>query len=168
MTVPANQLNLRLTGPDATEALARRIAGDLRKGDTILLEGPLGAGKSHFARAAIRSLLPADQTGMDIPSPSFTLVQVYDTRRGPVWHSDLYRLSTMDEVEELGLTDAFSDAICLVEWPDRLGTLRPADALTVALAHDDRDADIRHAKLSASHPRWATVIARLTGSPPDV
>lgn len=160
----ATRLKMRLTGPDATETLARRIAGELRPGDTVLLEGPLGAGKSHFARAAIRALLPAEQAGIDIPSPSFTLVQVYETRCGPLWHADLYRLSSLDEVEELGLTDAFSEAICLIEWPDRLGPMRPAGALTLALSHDEQDANLRHAVLSTTGPRWAAVIAALAGT----
>lgn len=94
----------------------------LLPGDVVLLEGAVGAGKTHLARALIHAVLLQDE---DVPSPTFTLVQTYDTRNGTLWHSDLYRLSSTFEIEELGLIDAFADAICLIEWPDRLGELTP-------------------------------------------
>ena len=119
--------------PDAvaTAGLGRALGPVLRPGDAILLAGPVGAGKTHLARALIQSILVVPE---DVPSPTFTLVQVYETTRGPLWHADLYRLSDPDEVEELGLADAFETAICLVEWPDRLHT-PPPGALTIDLAH---------------------------------
>ena len=102
-----------------TLALASRLAPFLRAGDLIALEGPLGAGKSAFARALVRALL-ADQKA-EVPSPTFTLVQPYERKNAPdVYHADLYRLSDTQELYELGLEDARSDAIMLVEWPDRL------------------------------------------------
>ena len=113
-----------------TGDLARRIGAGLEPGHVLLLEGPVGAGKTHFARALIQSLLPVPE---DVPSPTFTLVQTYDAPAAAIWHADLYRLTSVYEIEELGLTDAFSDAICLVEWPDRLGDLRPEDALDLTL-----------------------------------
>ena len=124
---------LRRTLPDlaATEALAGRVAALLRPGDAVLLEGPLGAGKTAFARALLRTLT-ADP-GMEVPSPSFALVQSYDTPVGPVHHFDLWRLDGPAGLAELGWQEARGDTV-LVEWPDRLGTLRPADALVVALA----------------------------------
>ncbi|WP_299650828.1 tRNA (adenosine(37)-N6)-threonylcarbamoyltransferase complex ATPase subunit type 1 TsaE [uncultured Tateyamaria sp.] len=121
----------------------------LRPGDVILLEGDVGAGKTHFARALIQSVL---LTAEDVPSPTFTLVQVYETRNGPLWHTDLYRVSADTEVDELGLTDAFEDAICLVEWPDRLGPLTPANALTIAIEAKDEG---REATLTWTDSRWA-------------
>lgn len=114
----------------ATDRLAARLAPHLRPGDVVLLDGPLGAGKSHFARALIRARLGRAE---EVPSPSFTLVQVYDDGATEIWHADLYRLSHPDDVLELGLPDAFATAICLVEWPDRLGPLTPPDALHLRL-----------------------------------
>ncbi len=120
----------------ATARLAARLAPLLRPGDTLLLAGPIGAGKSFFARALIRNLLgnPAE----DVPSPTFTLVQTYTTGDTVVWHADLYRIGHQDEAVELGLVEAFEAAICLVEWPDRLGDLAPADPLLLTFeAHPE-------------------------------
>jgi tRNA threonylcarbamoyladenosine biosynthesis protein TsaE len=114
----------------ATEALAADVALRARRGDAILLQGPLGAGKTSFARAFLRAA--AGDPALEVPSPSFTLVQSYDTARGPVHHFDLWRLDGPAALTELGWDEARAD-IVLVEWPDRLGNLRPADALTVAL-----------------------------------
>lgn len=117
-----------LTLPDlaATEALAARIASVVQSGDSILLAGPLGAGKTAFARAFLRAA--ANNPALEVPSPSFTLVQSYETSHGPVHHFDLWRLDGPEALTELGWEDARQD-IVLVEWPDRLGALAPADAL---------------------------------------
>ena len=115
-------LTLYLPDPDATDHLARLMARFLRAGDTVLLSGPVGAGKSQFARAFIRAHFGEAE---DVPSPSFTLVQVYQNDLVEIWHSDLYRLTHPDEVQELGLEQAMEQAICLIEWPDRLGDVRP-------------------------------------------
>ena len=101
-----------LPDPEATEALGRKLAALARPGDVVLLEGPIGAGKSCLARAFIRARL-GDQE--EVPSPTFTLVQVYDDRGTEIWHADLYRLTHPDEVWELGLDQAFETSICLVE-----------------------------------------------------
>lgn len=103
----------------------------LRAGDAIALEGDLGAGKSTLARALIRAL--ADDIGLDVPSPTFTLVQSYETRV-PVHHFDLYRLSSPDELDELGLDDALVQGAALIEWPERAGDRLPGTALEVELA----------------------------------
>lgn len=113
----------------ATAALARRLAPHLAPGDVVTLHGDLGAGKTAFARAVIRALSGAE---VEVPSPTFTLVQTYDTDAGAVWHFDLYRLSGPDEVTELGWEEA-ADGIALVEWPERLGPLAPANRLELAL-----------------------------------
>lgn len=115
---------------DATARAAEQLGPMLVPGDTVLLTGPVGAGKTHFARHLIRSILIEPE---DIPSPTFTLVQTYETQAGALWHTDLYRISSLEEIEELGLTEAFDSAICLVEWPDRLGPLRPETALNITL-----------------------------------
>lgn len=127
----------RLSDADeaAVAALARHLAAAARPGDTLLLDGPLGAGKTHFARAFIRAALgsPAE----DVPSPSFTLVQTYAPEGRPdgpaLWHVDLYRLDGAGELAELGLEDAAEGDIRLIEWPDRMASLPPG-ALRVTLA----------------------------------
>ncbi|WP_374376284.1 tRNA (adenosine(37)-N6)-threonylcarbamoyltransferase complex ATPase subunit type 1 TsaE [Tabrizicola sp.] len=126
----AAPLALHLPDADATEALGRRLSALSRPGDVILLEGPIGAGKSSLARAFIRARLGSAE---EVPSPTFTLVQVYDAEGVEIWHADLYRLTHPDEVWELGLDDAFQTAICLVEWPDRLGAHLPPEALRIRL-----------------------------------
>ena len=111
-----------------TVAFARRLAPLLKAGDTVLLSGEIGAGKTFFTRAVIQSLLREPE---DVPSPTFTLVQTYDAGQFDIWHCDLYRISGPDDARELGLEDAFDNAVCLIEWPDRLGRLAPSDALTL-------------------------------------
>ncbi len=127
------------------------MAARLNPGDVLLLEGPIGAGKTHFARSLIQSLLPVAE---DVPSPTFTLVQVYDGPVSEIWHADLYRLSAPDEVVELGLTDAFEEAICLVEWPDRLAELAPENALTLRFNISTQEQH-RTLTLTTSSPHWA-------------
>lgn len=129
-------LRFTLQDADHTARIARDLAQVLTSGDTILLTGDVGAGKTHFARSLIQSLLTDPE---DVPSPTFTLVQTYDSRKGPIWHADLYRLTSSYEVEELGLNDAFETAICLVEWPDRLATLMPEAALDLTLETTGND-----------------------------
>ena len=119
----------------ATTALAASIAGQAHPGDAILLEGPLGVGKTEFARAFLRAA--AGDPSLEVPSPTFTLVQSYDTARGPVHHFDLWRLEGPGALVEIGWDEACAD-IVLVEWPDRLGELRPARGLTVSLAVVER------------------------------
>lgn len=118
--------------PDETEtaALGARLAILVRPGDVIALSGDLGAGKTTLARALIRRLAGADT---DIPSPTFTLVQTYDSPGLPIWHFDLYRLENPDEARELGLEEAV-DGLALIEWPERLGRLLPVARLEVRLS----------------------------------
>lgn len=135
------QITLNLPDADATAALGERLAALLQAGDTLLLHGPIGAGKSHLARALIRARLGRME---DVPSPTFTLVQTYETDGPEIWHADLYRLTHPDEVLELGLDDAFATAICLIEWPDRLGSHVPPGALNLRLSDlgDGREAQL--------------------------
>ncbi len=136
----------------ATERLAAAVCALARPGDAILLDGPLGAGKTAFARAFLR--VAAGDPGLEVPSPTFTLVQSYDTRLGPVHHFDLWRLDGPDALAELGWDEACDD-IALVEWPDRLGALRPPEALCVTLEPVREDA--RRATLTG----WPDRIERL-------
>lgn len=148
---------------DATLRLAAELARSAEPGMSVLLSGPLGAGKSELARAFVRAWL--DDPVAEVPSPTFTLVQPYDGPRGTVWHCDLYRLGDPDEVEELGLTEAFADAVVLVEWPDRLGDTLPADRLELAL-EICHGSDRRIARLTP-HGRWTDRLDEIeTGSPP--
>ena len=137
-------LSLFLPDDAATTRLGAALAALVRPGDTLLLHGPIGAGKTHLARALIQTRLGRLE---DVPSPSFTLVQTYSADQTEIWHADLYRLSHPDEVFELGLHDAFSTAICLIEWPDRLGKSAPKDALNIALSSEN---DGRRAVLSGA------------------
>jgi tRNA threonylcarbamoyladenosine biosynthesis protein TsaE len=134
-------LDRRLSLPDlaATERFAARVAAVMRPGDAILLSGPLGAGKTAFARALLRAA--AEDPTLDVPSPSFTLVQSYATRSGTVHHFDLWRLDGPRALAELGWDEA-GDDILLVEWPDRLGALAPPDALCLCFELADGDARI--------------------------
>jgi len=151
------QAQIPLSNPEATTALACRLAPLLGPGDTLLLSGPVGAGKTHFARALILALLPQPE---DIPSPTFTLVQTYDTPTFEIWHTDLYRLSSPDEVIELGLLDAFETAVSVVEWPDRLGDLIPPDAVSLRLEPlAQQDSRVLH--LSWDDPRWTDRLSKV-------
>ena len=113
-----------------TKKLATLFKANLQKGDVVLLKGDIGAGKSHFARSLIQSAMHIKE---EVPSPTFTLVQVYDTTIGSIWHADLYRLNDYSDVIELGLIDAFGEEIVLLEWPERLSYLEPKDSLTIEI-----------------------------------
>jgi len=151
---PPSSLVFRLADPAATDALGRWLAQRLGPADVLLLEGPIGAGKTHVARALIQHRLAAAARSEDVPSPTFTLVQVYDDGAGEIWHADLYRLSHPQEVAELGLDEAFGTALCLIEWPDRLGSLTPPGALRLTLGDDG---DGRRAALTGPAARMAAL-----------
>lgn len=131
---------LRISGalrdPEATERAGAALGEALRPGDAALLSGGLGAGKSAFARAAIRRRLALEGRNDETPSPTYTLIQTYETAAGPVRHADLYRLGGPDEVEELGLFDAAESAILLIEWPERLGDTIPERRVEIRLEID--------------------------------
>ncbi|HEU0095401.1 MAG TPA: tRNA (adenosine(37)-N6)-threonylcarbamoyltransferase complex ATPase subunit type 1 TsaE, partial [Rhizomicrobium sp.] len=118
---------LPLPDLDATAHLGAAIAAGLRMGDVVALWGDLGAGKTTLARAILRALGVTE----DVPSPTFTLVQSYDTSRFAVAHYDLYRLKSAREIRELGFDEALEDGVALVEWPERAPEALPPDALHV-------------------------------------
>ena len=157
----AGTLTFDLPDMATTLSLAARLSDALQPGDTVLLDGPVGAGKSALARGVIQHRMAAFGVIEDVPSPTFTLVQTYALRDVEIWHADLYRLTSVAEVFELGLEDAFADAICLVEWPDRLGALTPEDALTVTLTPTDDDR--RMLSLEWTAPRWNSVVEAVQG-----
>ncbi len=115
-----------------TLKFAQALAKLVKPGDVLLFEGDLGTGKSTLIREMIQTLM---NDKVDVPSPTFTLVQTYDSPRAQLWHFDLYRLEHPDEVLELDIEDAFHQGISFVEWPDRLGYLKPEDTLLIELAH---------------------------------
>ena len=114
----------------ATAALGAAIAARLERGDTVLLQGDLGSGKTTLARAILTALGVQEA----VPSPTFTLVQAYDTPRLTVSHYDLYRLKRAEEMDELGLDEALEDGAALIEWPERAKDRLPSDALVVHLS----------------------------------
>ena len=124
--------SLPLPDEAATERLGARLAARLRPRDVVALEGGLGAGKTTLARAILRAA--AQEPTLIVPSPTFTLVEVYETGRGSFWHFDLYRLDEPEQVFELGWEEARIDGVALVEWAERLGSLLPRERLTVSLS----------------------------------
>lgn len=124
-----------------TVAVAQKLAGTLANGDLLCLYGPLGAGKTVFARAVIRAL--ANNPNLEVPSPTFTLLQTYDAPIGPVSHFDLYRLADPEDIYELGWEEALAAGIVIVEWPERLGPLLPARHLDIRLSNPDNNPHAR-------------------------
>lgn len=137
---------LTLADPAATDRLGALLAAQLGRGATLLLCGPLGAGKSALARALIRARL--GEPDREVPSPSYTLINIHEGAAEEIWHVDLYRLAEAEEAAELGLEEALGRALVLVEWPERLDPPWPRDHLAVAL--DMAGAEARHARLSGA------------------
>jgi tRNA threonylcarbamoyladenosine biosynthesis protein TsaE len=152
-------ISVELPDEAATWALAANVAAMAGPGDVIALQGELGAGKTTLARAFLRARGVCDE----VPSPTFTLVQVYDAGGATIWHFDLYRLGSPEEAWELGIEDAFDDGISLIEWPERLGFLLPSRRLEIALIFADQP-NARRALL-AGGGEWQ---ARLTRIAADV
>lgn len=125
MIVLSGAAHIDLPDLAATARLAARLATLLKRDDALLLQGDLGAGKTAFARALIQAL----GVQGEIPSPTFTLVQSYETPTFPVYHFDLYRLKTPEEIEEIGFDEALSDGVALVEWPEKAASYMPREAL---------------------------------------
>ncbi len=136
-----------LPGPAATEALGASAARALRPGEAVCLWGALGAGKTTLARGLIRALTRPDE---EIPSPTFTLVQLYEGAAFPIAHFDLYRLNGLGEVEELGLDEALEDGAAVIEWPERLEGRLPPDRLDISLIIDGEGRRVR----LEGHGQW--------------
>ncbi len=121
-----------------TIKLAQEYASTLSDGDIVCLHGTLGAGKSVFARSIIREL--CGDSEMVVPSPTFTLVQMYEASDFPIWHFDLYRMEDEQEIYEIGWEEALSDGVLLIEWSEKLGELLPSQVKDVRI---DIDGDKR-------------------------
>jgi len=145
----------------ATERLAQRLARHARPGDVFGLRGELGAGKTTFARGFITSIFGPTE----VPSPTFTLVQTYEDDHAVIWHFDLYRLKAPEEALELGLDEARRHAVLLIEWPERLGALMPADWLELVL-EPGVDEHARRAHLIAHGPRAQALLAAMDDPTP--
>lgn len=151
---------------DATAELAAAVSAQARPGDMIGLIGPLGAGKTAFARALIaaRCAAAGQAPPREVPSPTFTLVQTYDIGDQVLSHFDLYRLDGPAECRELGFEDAVELGPVLVEWPDRLGPLALPDRLDLTFVFDDLD-EARSVCLSA-HGSWTDRLAAILAQMP--
>ena len=149
---------MNLTFPD--EQSLTRFAADfalaLKPGDCVLLRGDLGAGKTTFARAAIRALAGDADNRIEVPSPTFTLVQTYDLRL-PVSHFDLYRIADPDELDELGLIETLGEGVAFVEWPERAESHLPANSISLTLAESPETGDGRLLAVSAPEGFMARV-----------
>jgi tRNA threonylcarbamoyladenosine biosynthesis protein TsaE len=160
--------SIPLADEQATTALAQCLAPCLGPGDVVALRGDLGAGKTSFARALIRALSGPDDAEREVPSPTFTLVQTYDTPVGRIHHFDLYRIQFPDDLTEIGWDEALADGIVLVEWPERAGSLLPSNRLDVTLEFG-ADGEARRAILqpaagwTARHPSFAALQGRHPG-----
>ncbi len=176
--LPSHVVSRRLADMSATVALAGEVATLARGGDVIALGGNLGCGKTTFARAFIRALAALHGEGEgdrdeEVPSPTFTLVQIYERSPAPVWHFDLYRVEKPEDAYELGIEEAFENAISLVEWPQKLGRLLPAERLDLGLEFsddapppgdsDDQSGGPRLATLTG-YGAWAARLEELEGS----
>ena len=118
---------------------AKDFAKTLKGNEIIALNGTLGMGKTVFTRAVIQALT---ETDTDVPSPTFTLLQTYDTPKGMLYHFDFYRLKHPDEAYEIGIEDAFADGICFIEWPEKIGSLLPKTAIHIVFSNTDEGRQI--------------------------
>jgi len=127
-----------------TVQLAARLARQVKRGDIIALYGTLGVGKTVFCRGFIQSFLP----NTEVPSPTFTLLQTYDTADFPIYHFDMYRLKTPTEAYEIGIEDAFADGVSLIEWPEKIGKLLPKKhtAVTIEIVNNNRKITVEEIK----------------------
>jgi len=141
-----------------TEEIAKKLAEIAQPGDVVALHGDLGVGKSVFSRSFIRALTTADE---EVPSPTFTLVQIYETEEAELYHFDMYRLENPDDGVELGIEEAFADGVSLIEWPSNLGRYLPWDCLNIEINHGDTGETSRTMNVS-SEGNWMLRLKELS------
>ncbi len=135
---------MKINALEEMNALAKSLSRHLQAGDVVLLHGELGVGKTSLARALIRALM--DDENLEVPSPSFALVQSYQKGDLAIEHLDLYRLTSADELIELGIEDMLGKAIIVVEWPERLGDFKPEQVIDIHI--EDLGGDARQIEIS--------------------
>src|SRR5689334_8878985 len=158
MTEPAT-FSVALANETATAQLMADLALLTGPGDVITLSGDLGAGKTAAARAMIRYL--ANDDTMDVPSPTFTLAQSYELPALPLLHADLYRISDVSELDEIGLSPLPEGTLSLIEWPDRAGDALPPDRIDIALSHRPTLGSTARAAEITGHGKNAAIVERL-------
>jgi tRNA threonylcarbamoyladenosine biosynthesis protein TsaE len=147
----SNERRFYLEDEAATAMLGARLAAHLKPGDVLALTGGLGAGKTSLARALIRAA--TNEADEEVPSPTFTLVQTYECPSFDIWHFDLYRLEKPDDALELGIEEAFAEAVSLIEWPERLGGYLPRRRLDI-LIRQGAEEEAREALLTPHDEDW--------------
>ena len=152
---------LELRGPEETAQLARRLSELVGAGDVLFLSGPIGAGKTLFARSLIQDKLRRAGQYEEVPSPTYTLVQTYNAGALVICHADLYRIDAQHEIAELGLEDAFEYSLCIVEWPEKLPDGFCRFTWKLDLAPTGNSEDLRRATVIASHPANFPHLAKL-------
>lgn len=153
-------IELSLLAEEDSKSLARLISPTLLPGDSVLLHGSIGTGKSTIAREILQSRMAEFGDVEDVPSPTFTLMQHYEIGETDFIHCDLYRLGDVSEIDELGITEAFETAVCLVEWADRLEERTPPSALKICISIGE-NADARNITLDFPSDRWTDLIQRI-------
>jgi len=145
--------NISIHTTDEMAALGHKIARILTPGCPIALTGPIGVGKSFLSRAIIQAWIGPQ----DVPSPTFTLIQTYEADGFDIWHTDLYRLNAIDQVDELGLWEALADDVCLIEWPELICELLPKETLHIEISIPE-GTEMRHVSLKTDGAHWASLM----------
>ena len=152
-------------GTNQTLFIASLLAQSLKSGDTLLLSGDIGSGKTFFSRGLIQEMMKNQSVPIDeVPSPTFSIVQPYDALYPIVWHLDLYRLSHHDEIYELGLEEALEKGICLIEWPSKMGSNIPERNISISFDLDGYDDEKRSILIELNGNGWAHLSSSLMKS----
>ena len=145
-----------------TVSISRALAELVRPGDTLLLFGDIGSGKTFLSRTLIQKMMQSQGIALeDVPSPTFTILQIYDTISPTVWHLDLYRISNSEEIIDLDLEKALENNVCLIEWPENMGLYVPKRNLSITLEETLGACDSRTITLEFNDAGWEHIISGL-------